>query len=153
MFSFCILHHFHVILFSVVISSCCTFFWCCTLFMDCISCCTFTRCSVFVLHSSPVALLSCCNFFLLGFVHFVYIALFQRCSQDLYKHLRWRALQQQLTKLLNIAAKLSILDVRGRPGYASTISMLHIFHVALTFLILKNIENERKKENTIKKMT
>ena len=41
------------------------------------------------------------------------------------------------------------------PGYASSFPMLHFYHVALlsccTFLILKNIENERKTENTIKK--
>ena len=33
------------------------------------------------------------------------------------KHLRWGALQQYLTALLIIVAKLSILDVCGGPGY------------------------------------
>ena len=49
---------------------------------------------------------------------------------------------------------LSILDVRGGPGYGSTISMLHPFRVALFkyWKILKM--NERQKtENTTKKAT
>ena len=110
--TFFILHHFHVALFLCSNLFMLHFFSCYTLFMYCtISCCTFTRCSVFVLYSSPVAL-------------------FKRCSQHLHKHLKWRVLQQQLTKPLNIVTKLSILDVCGGPGCASTISMLHIFHVA-----------------------
>ena len=40
----------------------------------------------------------------------------------------------------------SIFEVRGGPGYTCTISMLHFFG-------MKNIENERKKENATTKTT
>ena len=83
--------------------------------------------------------------------------------------------------MLNIVAKLSILDICRGSGYVSTISILHSFHAALfsccilfisqfsvlrcfhvglflcctfpccTFLILENIENKRCTENTTKK--
>ena len=132
------------------------FFSCCTLFMYCtISCCTFTRCSVLVLHSSLVALFACCNFscytlFTLFMLHY-----FNKCSQDLHKHLRWRALQQNLTKL-KIKINISILDV---PWESVSAAILHVARfscctfLCCTFLILKYIENERKTESTTKKVT
>ena len=132
------LHFFHTApfprcTFLCRIFSCCTFFPCCTLFMYCtISCCTLTRCKVFVLHSSPFALFafctfSCCTLFMLRY--------FQRWSQDRHKHLRWRDLQQQLTKpLINKAVKYccKALHLRCRRG-----SWLRFYYFAQHFF---NIE-------------
>ena len=120
----------------------------------------FSFCIFLLLHSLlHVAIFSCCPFFMLYY--------FQRWSQDFHKHLRWRALQQ-LTKPLNIVSQLSILDVHGVlttpllfPWCA--FSMLHFLSLfscseataafaCCTFLILKNIENEQKTENTTRKV-
>ena len=112
---------FHVALFYAVSFPCCTlfildnldfvFFSCGTLFIYCtISCCTYIRCNVFVLHSSSVALLPCCDFFLLRFVH---VTLFPEVYPE----------TPQTSKPLNVFT----LDVRNGPGYASSISMLHFF--------------------------
>ena len=158
------LRHFHVTIFYVIIFSCCTFFGV-SLFL-CIALFHIVLFhNVFLLHFSPVTLfVACCIFFLL---HFLPVVLFQRWSQDFHKHLRWRALQQ-LTKPLNIVSQLSILDVHGVlttpllfPWCA--FSMLHFLSLfscseataafaCCTFLILKNIENEQKTENTTRKV-
>ena len=116
------------------------FFSCCTLFMYCtISCCTFTRCSVLVLHFSLIVLFACCNFscytlFTLFMLHY-----FNKCSQDLHKHLRWRALQQNLTKL-KIKINISILDVPGESGSASTTPCCTFFLLRFLMLHFFNIE-------------
>ena len=133
-----ILHHFHVALFFVWIS----FF---RLFMYfTISCCTFTPCNVFVLHSSPVALFAFCDFFLLHLFMFHY---FQRCSLESHKHLRWRTLQQYLTKLLKVIANLSMWNFSGCPGYVSAFSMLHFSPAALFYYwkILKRNKRQKTK--------
>ena len=82
----------------------------------------FSLCILLLLHSSHVEIFSCCTLFMLHY--------FQSCSEDVQKHLRWRALQQWLRKPLNIVVKLSILDVLG-VRRASTVSILHFFHFAL----------------------
>ena len=92
----------------------------------------FLFCILLLLHSSYLAIFFCCTLFML-----IYSPM---CIQDHHKYLRWKALQQQLTKPLNIVTKLSILDVLGGPGYVSTISMLHFFNVALSMLHFFNIE-------------
>ena len=45
----------------------------------------------------------------------------ERRSQDTFKHLRWRFLQQQLTafRSLTISARLPILDAWGGTNYTS----------------------------------
>ena len=48
-----------------------------------------------------------------------------------HKHLRWRTLQQQLTKPLKVIAKLSMQNFSECPGHASIFSILHFFHAAL----------------------
>ena len=132
------------------------FFSCCTLFMYCtFSCCTFTRCSILVLHSSLVALFAFCNFSCYTLLTLFMLYYFKRCSQDIHKHLRWRALQQKLTKL-KIKINISILDVPGESGSASTAPCCTFSWCAFsccTFLILKYIENERKTESATKKVT
>ena len=102
------LHFFHIALFSFVFFSCYTLFVYCT-----ISYYTFTRCKVFVSHSPSM-------------LHFVPIAIFPevKCSKDSHKHIKWRALQQQLTKSLDIVPKLSILDVCWGPSCNSAVSLL-----------------------------
>ena len=88
--TFCILHHFNVALFCVVIFSCCNFL-CVTLFIYCtISCCPRKlQCFRFAFFSCyalrMLKLFSCSTLFILHN--------FQRCSYDPHKHLRWRALQ------------------------------------------------------------
>ena len=61
-------------------------------------------------------------------LHFFPVALFLEVQPWLPQ--RVRVLQQQLRKPLTIAAKLSILDVYGGPGYVS-IFMLHFFHIVI----------------------
>ena len=60
-----------------------------------------------------------------------------------------------ISKAIKYCCKALHLRCSQGPHYVSTISMLQFFHVAVfscpTFLILKNIENERKKENTTKR--
>ena len=82
--------------------------------------CTISCRSFKTLQSFRLAYFSCCFF---SMVHFFMLHYFQRCSQDPHKYLRWRGLQQKLTRSLSIVAKLSILDIQGGPGYTSTISM------------------------------
>ena len=61
---------------------------------------------------------------------FLRLHYFQRCSQaDPYKHLRWGSFATIINRALNIVAKLSILNARWGPGYASTIFMLHFFNI------------------------
>ena len=55
----------------------------------------FSFCILLLLHFSHTATFPCCTLFMLHY--------FQRCSQDSNKNLRWRALQQQLTKSLTIS--------------------------------------------------
>ena len=110
------------------------FFSCCTLLMYCsVPCSTFPRSHVFVLDFSPVALFAYCNFLCctLFMLHY-----FQGCNQDPHKHLRSRALQQQLTMPLTIVSRLSILDICGKLATSLlfscfTFSMLYFFHIAL----------------------
>ena len=92
--------------------------------------------SVLVLHSSLVALFACYNFscYTLFMLHY-----FKRCSQDLHKHLRWRALQQKLTKL-KIKINISILDVPGESGSASTTPCCTFFMLHFLMLHFFNIE-------------
>ena len=116
------------------------FFSCCTLFMYCtISCCTFTRCSILVLHSSLVALFAFCNFSCYTLLTLFMLYYFERCSQDIHKHLRWRALQQKLTKL-KIKINISILDVPGESGSASTSPCCTFFLLRFRMLHFFNIE-------------
>ena len=139
------LHCFHTAPFP-----CCTFlcsnlfmlyfFSCCTLFLYCaISCCTFTSYNVFVLHSSLVALFTCCYFFLLHYC--------QRCSHDPPQTLKMESFATIIDKAVKYCYKALHLRCSQVPGYASTFSMLSVLHDALfsccTFLILKNIENEQ----------
>ena len=60
-----------------------------------------------------------------------------------------------ISKAVKYCCKALHLRCSRGPYYVSTISMLQFFHVAVfscpTFLILKNIENERKTENTTKR--
>ena len=55
----------------------------------------FSFCILLLLHYSHAAIFPCCNLLMLNY--------FQRCSQEHHKHLRWRALQQQLTKPLTLS--------------------------------------------------
>ena len=48
----------------------------------------------------------------------------QRCIQDPWRYLRWRALQQWLNKLLAIVAKSPILDVWKTPQYNSAAEIM-----------------------------
>ena len=127
-----ILHHFLLQFFVLFFMLHCfrvALFLCIALFhVALLNVVMFSFCILLLLHSSHVAILCCWSLFMLHY--------FQRCSQDTHKHLKWRVLQQQLTKPLNIVAKLSILDVRG--GLVTlllvsccTFSMLHFFHAAL----------------------
>ena len=84
--TFFIRHHFHVAPFCVVMFPCCTFF-CVPRFLLIalfhvallhVVMCSF--CILLLLHSSDVAIFSCCTF--------------QKCCLDPYKHLRCRILQQ-----------------------------------------------------------
>ena len=92
-------------------------------------------------HSSHVAIFSWCT---LPMLHY-----FQRCCQDPHNHLWWRASQRQLTKLLNIVAKLSIFGVRGVLVTRLLFPCCNFF--TLNFFNIKNIENEPNTENTTKK--
>ena len=98
---FFILHSFHVALFNSAPFPCSTFlssnpfmlhfFSCCTLFMALfhvavLHVAMFSFCILLLLHSSHVAIFSCSTLFMLHY--------FQRCSQDLHKHLKWGALKQ-----------------------------------------------------------
>ena len=134
------LHSFHF--FHTARFPCCTFlcrnvfmlhfFSCCTLFMNCfISCCTFTRCNVFVFHSSPVVLFACCNFFLLHFVHF---ALFSEVYPGFPQTSKMERFATIITKAVKHCCK--VLHLRCSRGYASTIFMLHFFHVTLFHVAL-----------------
>ena len=87
-----------------------------------------------VLQSFRLAFFSCCT---VNMLHFFPVALFPEVQPWLPQ--RVRVLQQQLRKSLTIAAKLSILDVYGGPGYVS-IFMLHFSYCNL--LTLKNIKKE-----------
>ena len=95
--TFFMLHFFHTTLFPYCTFLCSDLFMlhfssCCALFMYCtISCCTFTCamfpiCILLLLHSSDVAIFSCCTLFMLHYC--------QRYCQDPHKHLRWRTLQK-----------------------------------------------------------
>ena len=93
--TFFILHHFHVALFCVEIFSCSTLFLCVALFhVALLHIAMFSFCILLQLHSSHAAIFSCCTLFMLHY--------FERCSWDHDKHLKWRALQQYLTKTLKI---------------------------------------------------
>ena len=77
------------------------------------------------------AFFSCCTLRMLQLFMLHY---FRICRHNYHKHLRWRAFQQQLTKLLNTVKKLSILDVRRVLVTlllfpCCTFSMLHFFHI------------------------
>ena len=117
----CTLSVFHcgIVLFCVVIFPCCTFFRVAfilyvTLFhVALLHVALFSFCVFLLLHSSHVAIFFCCTLFMLHY--------FQRYIQDSQKHLRCRA----------YCCKASHLRCLQGLGYASTISMLHFFHIVL----------------------
>ena len=143
MLHFFILHYFHVAPFCVVIFLCCIFFFVLHSFyvlhffrlhFYTLQCVRFGF--LHLLHSSHVAIFSFCTLFMLHY--------FQRCSQDLRKYLIQRAWQQQLTKPLNIVAKIFILDVRGSHGYTSTISMLVVLFSFFILFMLHFLHIEKQ---------
>ena len=143
-YTFFLLHSFHVVLFSYFTILYCTllcsnvfmlhFFSCCTLFTNCsISCCTFTSCNLFVLHSSPVALFACCNIVLLHFVHF---ALFPKVWSGFPQTSKMERFETIIAKAVKHGCKVLHLRCSRGSGCASTISMLHFFHIALFHVAL-----------------
>ena len=90
--------------------------------LQCFRFTSFSRCTLLVLKLFPVALL-----FMLRYS--------QKCSQYRHKHLRWIALQQQLTTPIDTIAKLSSLLVGVLATRllfpCCTFFMMHSFHVAL----------------------
>ena len=90
--------------------------------LQCFHFTSFSRCTLLVLKFFPVALL-----FMLRYS--------QKCSQYRHKHLRWIALQQQLTTPIDTIAKLSSLLVGVLATRllfpCCTFFMMHSFHVAL----------------------
>ena len=140
MFSFCILlllhsshigifmlHYFHVVLFSS-----CTFSMLHSFHAAFFSCCI-----LFMLHSFHVELFSCCTLFTL---HSFHVALFSYCT---------------LFMLQSVHVTLMLHFFHVALFTCCILSMLNSLNVALfsccIILILKNIENERKTENTTKK--
>ena len=160
------LHSFHVAIFSY-----CTIFMlhflCYNLFMLHFFCVEiFLRIALFHLFSYSFisfhllhfytlqcfrfAFFSCCIFRILQLFMLHY---FQICSQNHHKHLRWRAFQQQLAKLLNTVKKLSILDVRGvlitlLLFPCCTFSMLQFFHIEKYWKWMKDRKHNQKNDIT-----
>ena len=162
-------HHVHVARFCVVMFSCCTFF----------RVALFLGIALFHFILLQVTMFSFCNsgfcnFFLLHFVHY---ALFpELLPGSPQTSTMWR-FARIITKAVKHCCKVLFLKCSWGSGYASAIFMLHFFHVALipcrtffmlhscctlfpchvalfsccTCLLLKNIANERKAENTTKK--
>ena len=135
------LHFVHVALFCVVIFSCCTifrvalYFLCIALFHVAFLHVAFLFCILLLLHSSHVAIFSFCTI-----------------SRGLARNPQRSKME---SFAFNEAVKCCCKALHLR---CSRVSWLHLyyFHVALfpsccTFLILKNIENERKTENKTKK--
>ena len=111
-----------------------------------ISCCFFTRCNVSVLHFSPVALFSCCKFPL---------ALCSCCTISIART-PTNSYMESFVTIINKAVKYCSKALHLSCSRGSWLRVYY-FHVALfsccPFLILKNMENEQKTENTTQKKT
>ena len=88
----------------------------------------FLYCTISILQSTPFALFACCSFFLL---HFVHIALFPEVQSGLPQTSKMQSFATIISKVAKYCGNVLHPRSSWSPHYASTISMLHFFHVTL----------------------
>ena len=127
--TFFILYHLHVAFFCVVIFSCCTclrvaLFFVLHYFMllfnklQCSRFASFYCCTLRMFHFFPVALYSCCT-------------ISRGVEPGPSQTSKMESFATVINKVVNYCYKALHLRCSQGPGYVSTISMLHFFHVAL----------------------